>query len=132
MTAADDTMNYVDSSNAAFFGGELKKNFHLCGDAIIVLGSCDIGCWTKKTPNVSQAIADATGCTVISPGGFANGYFYNLLGGPGNKPMTYKEYPDSGPYHSKTYTQILNMTKTPYNKDDVYESADDTWYVTTP
>jgi hypothetical protein len=96
------------------FGAKLKPL--LCKKCLIILGGCNLGNATGLGP----ALAAATGCTVVAPGGYRYGRFLpnSILGG-GNCRVGATD--DKG----KKYCQNNPNKKCP-------DSADETWYPSYP
>lgn len=126
--SSDDTANYISIGNAKYQAQQLKKRVFFCPQCLIILGSCNIGNWTKSRVTVPQIFADNTRCTVISPGGYSQGLFANLTTPGGMLPGTRATHQDPATHREETYYQ----SHSEYDRGSVHDSAEDTWYVTTP
>jgi len=125
--SSDDTANYIGIGNAEYQARQLRKRVCFCPRCLIVLGSCNMGNWTKSRVNVPQIFADNTACEVVSPGGFSGGFFANLTTPGGMLPGTRATYLDAATHKEETYYERHRE----YDQDAVHDSAEDTWYVTT-
>jgi hypothetical protein len=116
-------------ANAAAFGQALKQQ--VLKDkppGVLILQFCLPGTYTREdspgnAKSVPQIVANMTGWTVLSAGGFARGHFswYYVPDFSLGEPGTWKDYPTS------------NWTQQPDLRYGLaYESADDTWYLSVP
>jgi RHS repeat-associated protein len=130
---------YIDPANAAAFAEMLDAYSNWTSNAVIVLDSCLLGCYTKDAKNsVAQIIANVTGRPVLSPGGYSSGSLLNhtskvvAWANPTTKLSVYEtldnqaaEAAKKDPY-SDAPEDILAV------KAIMYDSQNDVWYLTFP
>jgi hypothetical protein len=124
------------SVDATAFGQTLKSQ--VLGDkpaGVLILHFCLTGTFTRQdstgtAKSLPQIVANMTGWTVISAGGFASGQFANV-------------YEPLDGYHDPTTHKVIGRLPSPndtnFDLDPnleanglAYESADNIWYLSTP
>lgn len=123
--------DYVDLTNAADFAAKLAK-LKLAPNAVIILSSCCLGCYTKGLTSVTGIVASKTGRTVFSPGGFQTGTFarYFTEDGfqrPGHAQSATKPGIDMTSLEGFTL-YAKRQQSDPAIRKRAYQSRDDWWY----
>jgi hypothetical protein len=131
--------------NAAQFGRDLKQQvLKDKAPGVLILHFCLTGTYTRQdspgnAKSVAQIVANETGWTVLSAGGFAVGHFAkfyvpdeSVLIEPGTDKF-WRERQENDD-ETVTWVEKTNWQARPELKNDnlAYESGDDVWYLTTP
>ena len=123
---AGDAMTYMNMTNALYVGGRLKAEKRFCDPCLIKLSGCNTGNW--RHADVATLLAKATGCSVITTGGYASGTFAS--GRPGTV-ARYRDFLDPEDREG-TLFERLRRARRDFMRGYLYDSQNDTYYLTLP
>lgn len=109
--------DYLTAQNAQGWFKTMSQFF--CPERLIVLGGCNIGNYTKRTPNLVDELAE-TGSDVLASGGYARGSFW----GGDEKITRLSESFVSADSHDFYYNASDDL------KERAFNSRNDLWYYT--
>ena len=130
---------YIDPENASAFAEMLDAYTNWTSNAVIVLDSCLLGCYTKDARNsVAQIIANVTGRPVLSPGGYSSGSLLNdtsrvvAWANPTTKLTVYETLDKEAAEAAKKDPYSGAPENILATKAIMYDSQNDVWYLTFP